>query len=579
MLIYIGQGVAIDEKGSLQTPPAHPGGVQDFDEDLIARVLKPVQKPIEYGLYRWSLEEDVMLLKAVPIMGRMFSEIVKRFIPHRDRGALRKRYQVLERRVKGAMKRDKKSSNEIVRKTVAPLMEAISKKGPLPLPRGHKQPATTQNLRRYMNVKPAMTVGKQVRMPMPTLPTASNAIHHRQPYFTLPSAVPNVSSVPMHAFPAMNASLGIQQVPNYNHPKSLPHPVMIKNTQTERNPPPQPKTPVATTPVAKTPAANTPETPVTMSRSTSSDLTKPLTSGSPSKVDSTSRIGFEKIMNGEYSQMSAVKHFMDESDDKNKDKTNQNTSSQQNQSSRPAPAQYEGASLPNFNLDNSYSGLSLLSAADVGVSRSDKNPKESNKSHRTSIMNSVLGRVKDSRSTPPPAQPPTKPPVLSSPTTDKEMVENKDQQQYQSLDGFSFSNLRLPMDEDSRQTIEKDDGTPPHNNNNPQAPPLPPLTNSYLATPTAFSHFPNAQSSYLFNTMTNNSLIVPPQHEVDAAATLSQMSNSSANFPTDLLSSPVSPDRRLSLPETKPQAAPSSTTTTKIRPSLFDNVKGRTKNK
>ena len=70
--------------------------------------MKPVTKPAVFGLYRWSMEEDILLLKAVPLMGRMFAEIGKRFIPYRDRGALRKRYQVLERRVKSVVKRDKK---------------------------------------------------------------------------------------------------------------------------------------------------------------------------------------------------------------------------------------------------------------------------------------------------------------------------------------------------------------------------------------------------------------------------------------------------------------------------------------
>jgi len=111
LLIYRGHGVQIDPNGKLQEQNL-PNGIDDLDERAVQRALKPVTKPTVYGLYRWTMEEDLLLLKAVPIMGRMFAEIGKRFIPYRDRGALRKRYQVLERRVKGAMKRDKKAAIE-----------------------------------------------------------------------------------------------------------------------------------------------------------------------------------------------------------------------------------------------------------------------------------------------------------------------------------------------------------------------------------------------------------------------------------------------------------------------------------
>jgi hypothetical protein len=111
LLIYKGHGVQIDPNGKLQERNL-PNGIEDLDERAVQRALKPVKKPTVYGLYRWTMEEDLLLLKAVPIMGRMFAEIGKRFIPYRDRGALRKRYQVLERRVKGAMKRDKKAAIE-----------------------------------------------------------------------------------------------------------------------------------------------------------------------------------------------------------------------------------------------------------------------------------------------------------------------------------------------------------------------------------------------------------------------------------------------------------------------------------
>ncbi len=108
-----------------------PNGIDDFDEYAISTTLKPVKQPVSFGLYRWSMEEDILLLKAVPLMGRMFAEIGKRFIPYRDRGALRKRYQVLERRVKGAMKRDKKMNNDI-KSRIVPLKGTASRLPPPP---------------------------------------------------------------------------------------------------------------------------------------------------------------------------------------------------------------------------------------------------------------------------------------------------------------------------------------------------------------------------------------------------------------------------------------------------------------
>jgi len=139
LLIYRGHGIHVDQTGNFTEPAVLPNGIDDFDEEAILRTLNQVQKPIVFGLYRWSMEEDIMLLKAVPLMGRMFAEIGKRFVPHRDRGALRKRYQVLERRVKGATKRDKKSITETNKRRVGPIIKTIKRAEiaqPIPPPRG-----------------------------------------------------------------------------------------------------------------------------------------------------------------------------------------------------------------------------------------------------------------------------------------------------------------------------------------------------------------------------------------------------------------------------------------------------------
>lgn len=494
MLIYKGQGIAINKEGGLLAPPKHLRGIDDFDEKLIARTLNPVQKPIEYGLYRWSMEEDIMLLKAVPLMGRMFAEIVKRFIPHRDRGALRKRYQVLERRVKGAMKRDKKSSNDMVRKKVAPLMEAISKKGPLPVHSSNakkKLPnVTSPHLQRYMNTN------------MPTMPMTSP--------ITLQS--PTGQSPYLH-----QSSPNMPQAPNFD-----------LKVQTRFG--------------ATTPGNNMFPSSFNYGMTPTRNKTTPFSSTvenleSPSKHDTSSRLGIEKLINGDYSQMSAVKHFIGDGDDRTKDTPHSSTNAQFNSTGL----------MPNWNFDVSCSGLSMLSSSDTKASS-----KESNR-RGTSILSSVLGRANDAINTPSP----TKAPMLSQyvDISPVDIVHN------QSRDSLSFSNFR--MTEESQHALEREVAQGPLHT----SPSM--LQGAYTGTPNDFSRFPNAQASNLFHNTANNSLMVP-QHEVDAAAaTLSQMSNSSANFPTDLLSPDTSP-----VPD---HSFADMSTPSKPRASLFQSVQDRAK--
>lgn len=120
VLIYIANGVHVDDEGKLADCPTDSNGnsvsCSEYDEDFINANLKQVEEPEQYGLYRWTMEEDIMLLKAVPLLGKVYAEIGKILIPHRHRGALRKRYQALERRVKGVLKREKKLADSIKKK-------------------------------------------------------------------------------------------------------------------------------------------------------------------------------------------------------------------------------------------------------------------------------------------------------------------------------------------------------------------------------------------------------------------------------------------------------------------------------
>jgi hypothetical protein len=110
LLLYKAHGVRIDEQGNLDTPPRFEK-VEQLDEEAISK-LKQAPPPAILNVHRWSIEEDVTLLKAVPLLGHMWAELSTRLVPHRDRGHLRKRYQVLERRVKATVQRSKRGGGD-----------------------------------------------------------------------------------------------------------------------------------------------------------------------------------------------------------------------------------------------------------------------------------------------------------------------------------------------------------------------------------------------------------------------------------------------------------------------------------
>lgn len=96
-LIYKANGIEIDEKGKLPPIPSFAKG-ETYDV-VKAERLKPARAPTAMNVHRWTLEEDVAILKATPIMGNFWAEIGTRLLPHRDRGHIRKRFQVLQRRI------------------------------------------------------------------------------------------------------------------------------------------------------------------------------------------------------------------------------------------------------------------------------------------------------------------------------------------------------------------------------------------------------------------------------------------------------------------------------------------------
>jgi hypothetical protein len=106
LLLFKAHGIKIDEEGNLEAPPK----IDSIDKADFEKVeaLKRVDPPAILNVHRWSIEEDLALLRAVPVLGHMWAELSSRVLPHRDRGHLRKRYQVLERRIKATVSRSQK---------------------------------------------------------------------------------------------------------------------------------------------------------------------------------------------------------------------------------------------------------------------------------------------------------------------------------------------------------------------------------------------------------------------------------------------------------------------------------------
>lgn len=110
LMLFRSRGIKIDENGQLETPPKYER-LKDVDKAKLA-MIKKAPRPAIMNVHRWSWEEDLTILSAVSVMGNMWSEIEKRFIPHRHRANIRKRYQVLERRCKSAVQRSFKADGE-----------------------------------------------------------------------------------------------------------------------------------------------------------------------------------------------------------------------------------------------------------------------------------------------------------------------------------------------------------------------------------------------------------------------------------------------------------------------------------
>jgi hypothetical protein len=86
VLLYEANGIHVSTEGNLDSPKAIHKDVSDYS--CISHI-NPAPAPAFMNVLRWSIDEDIAILKAVPILGHSWAEIASRLIPHRERGKLR----------------------------------------------------------------------------------------------------------------------------------------------------------------------------------------------------------------------------------------------------------------------------------------------------------------------------------------------------------------------------------------------------------------------------------------------------------------------------------------------------------
>ena len=188
-LIYKANGIELDDKGKLPPIPKYKKG-ETYDV-VKAEKLKPAHAPTTMNVHRWTLEEDIAILKATPIMGNFWAEIGTRLLPHRDRGHIRKRFQVLQRRIpkgiaKMSMKYLKRPAEQPVKSTRSPkrtkvgapqvglLRSPPTKKRATKKPSVHKHPAAVPP-------SPAHIVHPGMKVPDAAAAASSSAITSSSP--------------------------------------------------------------------------------------------------------------------------------------------------------------------------------------------------------------------------------------------------------------------------------------------------------------------------------------------------------------------------------------------------------------
>lgn len=371
VMLYKAHGIDIDAKGNLIEPPKLES-VDDIDDEKVKELrLKAVDPPAILNVHRWSLEEDLTLLKAVPLMGHMWAELGARLIPHRDRGHLRKRYQVLERRVKATVSRSSKGGNSNVkqskwqgppRKASSPAASVKSSLPKFALKTGRRGAA--RKLGAAHLKAPPMSIEK----------AAASLAFLRPPISGATAAMPPRLVVPLKGVPAK------QPHTNFTVPKAAV-------ARSHLIVPPMQKRSHLAPPVRKPPA--------THASTVKGHVAKQSTPLKPSWVESSlnnepssSRAAFEQLVDGtgeEWSQMSRVKKMLEN------DAESQAADAIVCHLAK-SPIRGNMSKLPQMELDSdSMSGLSILqSEASRQATTTTENDKPISSSAGVSIMSRVL---------------------------------------------------------------------------------------------------------------------------------------------------------------------------------------------
>ena len=385
VMLYKANGVDIDSNGNLREPPKLES-VDDIDNAKVDELgLKAVDPPAILNVHRWSLEEDLTLLKAVPLMGHMWAELGARLIPHRDRGHLRKRYQVLERRVKATVSRSAKGENVSVkppkwpattRKTIGPaasMKNNIAKVGTKTFP-------PRANTKKASSRKPNLS---HLKAPPMSIEKAAASLAFLRPPRTAPAPMSTqYRAAPPPAIPLGNKPY-VAPKPNLSIGKGVPKPV-VKVKAKKVVPTRKPKQPTPSLPISGAAKRPVPKKPVV----------KPGKPATPAKSswaesnlgnDHSSRIAFEQLVDGseDWSQMSRVRKMLE-----NDAESQAADAIVSHLAKSPLPSNL--SKLPHMQLDSdSMSGLSILQSE---ASRQTSNNNESSKPSFTAGM-SIMSRV------------------------------------------------------------------------------------------------------------------------------------------------------------------------------------------
>ena len=347
VMLYKAHGIRIDNNGNLDEPPKLES-VDDIDDARMKKeALVKVEPPAILNVHRWSLEEDLTLLKAVPIMGHMWAELGARLIPHRDRGHLRKRYQVLERRVKATIMRSTKTEIPKAKWTHPP-----HRKSP---PSSKQAVRSVKPFETRAPAKKASPIRKPESAPPMSIEKAAASLA-----FLRPQPIGKMSTKLPTSLPIKTTTSTLNEVMISAAPQAKPLTLFKPTTSATTTFLPSKRTPI------KTP-------------------TKRLVESHLNTDPTLSRTAFEQLVDGtseEWSQMSRMKKLLEDDSDS---LAVADAISNLAKSGNP-----ELSKLPQMELDtNSLSGLSMLQPEASRQHSSSKAPSGT-------IMASVLKRASKS---------------------------------------------------------------------------------------------------------------------------------------------------------------------------------------